>query len=235
MVIEAASTRLNIDLLYTLKKNGFSSSQIRLSYIYNNGVITFKTYDSLEQLVAAYMDKYRYIIAARKNPFTTDRKQASFGKIAQYGEMLSRENDAIKTSDIEGLCSIGPFCGIESMRLTTPAMGYDLIYNCRDVSDSYSIIPGRSFDIRKDDDRIINMDKFKERIIKFIKDYQRIQQEVYKSWNANLYVDLCYVQLGYVEESMKLYKVFFPLVKEKIDAGLRLSVLDTRYLKRIDL
>lgn len=235
MVIEAASTRLNIDLLYSLKKNGFTPSQIRLSYIYNNGIITFKTYDSLEQLVTAYTDKYKYIIAARKNPFTTNKKQASFGKIAQYGEILSRENEAIKTSGIEGLCSIGPFCGIESMRLTASVMGYDLIYNCRDVSDLYSIIPGRTFDIRKDNDRIINMDKYKKRIVKFITDYQKIQHHLYKAWNANLYVDLCYVQLGYVEESMKIYKIYFPLVKEKIDTGLRLSVLDTRYLKRIDL
>lgn len=234
MVIEAASTRLNIDLLYTLQKNGYSSSQIRLSYIYNNGVIIFKTFDSLEQLVTFYTSKYKQIVAARKNPFTTNKALASYGKIAEYGEMLSQESEAIKTN-IDGLCSVGPFCGIESMRLTNSTMGYDLIYNCRDVSSAFSILPGRSFDIRKDDSRTENMQKYSERISRFITDYQTIQQELYKSWNANLYVDLCYVKIGYVEESIKLYKVYFPLVKEKIDAGLRLNVLEPRYLKRIDL
>jgi hypothetical protein len=235
MVIEAASTRLNIDLLYTLKKNGFSSSQIRLSYSYDNGVICFKTFDSLEQLETVYKNKYSRIIAARKDPFTTDKSKASYGKIAEFGQMLSQESEAIKTSEIEGLCSIGPFCVVESLRLTNSVMGYDLIYNCRDVSDTFSIIPGRGFDIRRDGDRTVYMNKFKDRISRFIIDYQTVQKELYKSWNANLYVDLCYVTIGYVEESIKFYKIYFPLVKERIDAGLRLSVLQPRFLKRIDL
>lgn len=234
MVIEAASTRLNIDLLYTLQKNGYSSSQIRLSFIYTNGVIIFKTFDSLEQLVTFYTGKYKQIVAARKNPFTTNKALASYGKIAEYGEMLSSESEAIETN-VDGLCNVGSFCGIESMRLTNSVLGYDLIYNCRDISSAFSIIPGRSFDIRKDESRTENMTKYSDRISRFIMDYQKIQQELYKSWNANLYVDLCYVKIGYVEECIKLYKIYFPLVKERIDTGLRLSVLDPRYLKRIDL
>jgi len=235
MLIECASTRLNIDLLYSLKKNGYTPSQIRLSFIYDNGIITFRTFDSLEQLELFYNNKYKYIIAARKNPFTTDKSKASYGKIAVNGEILSQELAPVKTSAVEGLCSVGPFVGIESFRLTNSVLGFELIYNCRDISDVFSIIPGRSFDLRRDNTRTLDMERYKKRISKFITDYQKIQTQLYKSWNASLYVDLCYVKVGYVAESIKLYKLYFPLVKERINSGLRLSVLNPRYLKRIDL
>jgi hypothetical protein len=235
MLIECASTRLNIDLLYSLKKNGYEPSQIRLSYIYDDGIIMFKTFNSLNLLESFYNTKYKYLIAARKNPFTTDKSKASYGKIAKNGEILSKELEPLKINKIEGLCKIGPFVGIESVKLTNSILGFELIYNCRDISDIFSIIPGRSFNLRKDNSRILDMNKYKNRIGKFIKDYQTIQKELYKSWNSNLYVDLCYVKVGYVEQSIKLYKIYFALVKERINSGLRLTVLNLRYLRRIDL
>lgn len=233
MLIECASTRLNIDLLYSLKKNGYVSSQIRQSYIYNNGLIKFKTFDNLEQLESFYLSEYKYIITARKDPFTIDKSKASYGKIAEKGQILTQELATINTNKIKGLCEVGPFVGIESFKLINSTLGFELIFNCKDISDVFSIIPGRSSRSLKEYE-ISNMEKYKKLISAFINDYQIIQKELYKSWNANLYTDLCYVNIGYAEDSLKLYKLFFALVKAKINSGLHLDVLQPRFLRKIN-
>jgi hypothetical protein len=107
-------------------------------------------------------------------------------------------------------------------------------FNCLDVSDTLKIIEGRQRDLRRNSKRDIDVSRHKAVIIKLVSTYNEILLRLFRAYNANLYVDLCYVNIGYVQQSILLYSIFFALVKERIDSGLRLSVLDRRYLKKID-
>jgi hypothetical protein len=232
MLIEGASTRLAIDLLESLRKHKFDATDIRVSYISKGGNTSFRTFNNIEELKDFYQKKYGLIVSSRRNPFTTDKKKAQLTPLVKNGLIIGVESTPVNNSNIVGICELGLFLSVERFRLVSTTFNYDVEFNCQDVSDVFKIIEGKSQDIRRNTSRKTGLLRQESAITKFIKDYQKILNRLFKAYNANLYVDLCYVSIGYVEESILLYSIFFALVKERIDSGLRLSVLEPRYLKK---
>jgi len=100
MLIEAAGTRLAIDLLESLRKYKFEISEIRVSYISKTGDITFVTFENLDSLKETYNSLYGKIVASRRNPFTVDISKAQLTPIVKDGLILSQESDPINTTQI---------------------------------------------------------------------------------------------------------------------------------------
>jgi hypothetical protein len=234
MLIESASTRLAIDLIESLRKHKFIATDIRVSYIDKQGNLSFRTFSNLEEIKSLYESQYGKIVAARRNPFTTDIRKAQISPTVINGEIIGSQSEAINTSVIDGLCELGRFVSVERFRIVSEAFNYSMEFNCLDVSDILKIVEGRQRDIRRNSKRDSDVIRHKNAIIGFVDTYKKILTRLFRAYNANLYVDLCYVTIGYVEQSVLLYSIFFALVKERIDSGLRLSVLDRRYLKKID-
>jgi hypothetical protein len=233
MIIEAAGTRLAIDLFESLRKYKFIISDIRVSYISKTGSVEFKTFNTFDDLISEYNTKYNKIVQSRRNPFTKNPKNAQLTPVVKNGIILSGIEEPINSSSIKGLCELGNFISVERFRVSSDTFNYSMVFNCIDVSDTFKIIEGQTRDLRRNIIRTVNTTRHKDAIINFIKTYQTILNRLYSAYNANLYVDLCYVSIGYVEESIKLYSIFFSIVKERLDTGLRLSVLDKVYLKKI--
>jgi len=232
MIIEGATTRLAIDLLESLRKHKFDASEIRVSYISRNGNIKFKTFSDLDSLKSFYQEHYGRVVAARRSPFTTDKRKAQLVPIIKNGLIIGNQPIAVNSGGANGLCELGLFMSVERFRLKSTTFNYDVEFYCQDVSAIFKIIEGKQQDLRRNANRKDGMLRQKNAVNKFIKEYQIILTKVFKTYNANLYVDLCYVEVGYVEETIGLYSLFFALVKERLDAGLRLSVLEPRYLKK---
>lgn len=233
MIIEAAGTRLAIDLLESLRKYNFVISDIRVSYISKDGIIEFKTFRTYEDLIREYNSKYSRVVNSRRNPFTRNIKNAIITPQIKNGILLYGEKEEpINSSSIQGLCELGRFISIERFKLESNTFRYDVLFNCINVSDDFKIIEGQTTDIRRNSSRRIKVQRHKTSVSSFIEKYQRILNRLYESYTSNLYVDLCYASIGYVEESIKLYSLFFLLVKERLGTGLRLNVLDKVYLKR---
>jgi hypothetical protein len=233
MIIEAAGTRLAIDLFESLRKYNFIISDIRVSYISKSGTLEFKTFPTFEDLKQSYINKYNKIVSSRRNPFTRNIKNAQLVPIVKNGILLYAEQEPINSSSIEGLCELGKFVSVERFKIQSTTFNYDILFNCIDVSDDFKIIEGQTIDIRRNKSRKVDTNRHKDSVISFITKYKLILNRLFDSYNANLYVDLCYVNIGYVEQSIKLYNIFFLLVKERLDIGLRLNVLDKVYLKKI--
>jgi len=232
MIVESATIRLAIDLLYSLKKNGFEVTDIKISFVDVN--TKFKTFKDLNSLLT-YYEKYKYVNANLKNPFTLDKSLASFGKIANYGNLISPEVKPKNISLNKDMCQVGSFCNIESFKCINNVLNYDLLYNCIDISSNFKIYKGKSFNNQKNIDRYNDMIKYEKRISKFIIVYQQLLNKTHVNWLNNLYVDLCYVDVGYVEHSIDLFKLIIPIVKRKISTGIDLNVLQPRYLKKISI
>jgi hypothetical protein len=234
MLIESASTRLAIDLIESLRKYKLNVTDIRVSYIDKQGNLFFRTFSNLDELKSLYEKQYGKIIAARRNPFTTDIRKAQIAPIVVNGNIIGNEPEPINSSTVDGLCELGNFVSVERFRIVSETFNYNMEFNCLDVSDTLKIIEGRQRDLRRNSKRDIDVSRHKAVIIKLVSTYNEILLRLFRAYNANLYVDLCYVNIGYVQQSILLYSIFFALVKERIDSGLRLSVLDRRYLKKID-
>ena len=232
MLIEGATTRLTIDLLESLRKHKFDATDIRVSYISRNGNVKFQTFSDLDTLKSFYQERYGRVVASRRSPFTTDKRKAQLIPIIKNGLIIGNQPIAVNSGGASGLCELGLFLSVERFKLKSTTFNYDVEFNCLDVSDAFKIIEGKKQDIRRNNNRNTGMLRQKNAVTNFIKDYQTILARLYKTYNANLYVDLCYVKVGYVEESIGLYSLFFALVKAPINAGLRLSVLEPRYLKK---
>jgi len=233
MLIEAASTRLAIDLLESLKKFKLNATNIKVSYITRSGNTSFKTFDNLDSLKSYYTANYNVIVSVLKDPFTTDPNKAQLTPSVKNGIILVAQTVPLNNSLIPGACSIGKFLSVESFELNSTTFNYGLFFKCIDVSENYKIIQGVETDIRRNDSRQIDLTNHTASLNSLILDYQKILVQLYKTYTDNLYVDLCYVDVGYVKESIAMYNIFFALVKERLDAGLRLSVLTRRYLKKV--
>jgi hypothetical protein len=232
MLTEGATTRLAIDLLESLRKHKLDATDIRVSYISRNGKITFRTFGDVASLKSFYQEQYGRVAASRRSPFTTDKRKAQLVPIIKNGLIIGNQPIAVNSGGAEGLCELGLFMSVERFRLVSTTFNYDVEFNCHDVSDVFKIIEGRKVDLRRNTNRQTGLIRQKNAVTRFINDYQKILQRLFSSYNANLYVDLCYVKVGYVKESVRLYSLFFALVKAPIDAGLRLSVLEPRFLKK---
>jgi hypothetical protein len=233
MLIEAATTRLAIDLIESLRKYKLTASNIKVSYIKKSGGTHFETFANLDELVTYYTTTFGRLIAARKDPFTTDRNKAQLTPLVKNGFIIGNMAQPVNDSKIDGFCSLGDFLSVESFILESSAFNYDTSYKCTDVSAKFNVTNGRKVDLRRNNTRIDNTDRHQAVIENLIKEYQLILKRLYNAYNASLYVDLCYVEIGYVQESILLYSSYFAMVKERIDTGLRLSVLEPRYLKKI--
>ncbi len=234
MLIEAASARLAIDLLESLRKFKLTATEIRVSFINKAGNTKFLTFSDIDSLKKFYTDNYLKLVNGRRDPFTKDKKKAQLTPTVKDGIIISAQSVPVNNSKIPGFCELGRFISIESFRLTSSSFNYDAGFIVKDVTGAYSIIDKISSNIRKNTTRTIDVGRHKESVKSFINDYQTILKKLYRAYNANLYVDLCYVEIGYVEESILLYNLFFALVKERLDSGLRISVLETRFLKKIE-
>jgi len=234
MLIEAASSRLAIDLLESLRKFKLTATEIRVSFISKRGTTMFKTFNDLESLVQFYNDNYSRLVNSKRDPFTKDRKKAQTVPLLKNGLIIGKQPAPVNDAKVPGLCELGKFISIESFKLQSSTFNYGVGFLCKDVSDLFTVIENRELNLRKNTTRTVDVNRHKETLKSFIKDYQTILKRLYRAYNANLYVDLCYVEMGYVAESISLYNIFFALVKERLGSGLRLSVLEPRLLKKID-
>ncbi len=234
MIIEAASSRLAIDLLESLRKFKLTATEIRVSFSRKGGITTFKTFENIDEFKSYYNENFGRFVNSRSDPFTRDRRKAQLTPTVINGLIVGKQSIPVNDSRIEGYCKLGKFIAIESFKLQSSAFNYGAGFTCKDISSSINIIENRQLNIRKNEKRIIDLNRHRSSVESFIKDYQKILNRLFRAYNANLYVDLCYVEIGYVEESILLYNIFFALVKERIDTGLRLNVLDSRFLKKID-
>ena len=169
-----------------------------------------------------------------KNPFTSDYNKAQTSPSVVNGIILVSQDVPMNNSAIPGACSMGSFLSIESFSLDSSSFNYDLFFNCYNISDNFNIIDGVKNDLRRNDNRQLDLNRHKQSITGLILDYQTILKQLYNRYTDSLYVDLCYIAIGYVKESIALYSIFFALVKERLDSGLRLSVLMRMYLKKIE-
>lgn len=232
MLIEGSTTRLAIDLLESLRKRKLTAVDIRVSYINKRGLTVFKTFKDLDSLKEFYIKKYNKTVTAKRSPFTKDKRKAQLVPIIKDGLIIGNEPIALNTGSASGLCELGDFVSLERFKLISDTFNFHLEYNCTDVSDNYSIKSGLKRDNNRNKNRQAGMLRQKAPISNLFNDYKKILENLYKSYIANLYVDLCYVEVGYVEESVRLYSLFFALIKAPINAGLRLSVLEPQYLKK---
>lgn len=235
MLIEAASTRLAIDLLESLRKFKLNATQIRVSFIDKKGSTTFVTFDGINELKTFYTDRFNKLINGRRDPFTKDRKKAQLTPTVVNGLIVSGTSTPVNDSRIPGFCELGRFVSIESFKLDSTTFNYGAGFICKDISGDTTVRETREVDLRKNSTRSVDVARHQTTTESFIKDYQTILKRLFRAYNANLYVDLCYVQIGYVLESILLYNIFFALVKDRLDTGLRLSVLEPRLLKKIPL
>ena len=233
MLIEAASTRLALDLFESLRKHKFTATEIRVSFMTKSGSTRFSTFANYEALKDFYLLNYNKLASSRRNPFTTEKRLAQLTPVANKGILIDEVGKPINSSNIDGLCELGSIMSVERFKVTSSSFNYDIEFNCINVSDTFKILEGRSLDLRRNNNRQTGLNRHKNSLTTYITDYQKILSRVNKAFNANLYVDLCYVAIGYVEQSLLLYGTFFALVKERIDSGLRISVLEPRYLKKI--
>lgn len=231
MLIESATTRLAIDLLESLRKNKLIATDIRVSYISKGGQLTFRTFSNINSLKSFYQKEYGRIVASKRSPFTTDKRKALLIPIIKNGIIIGKETTPVNAGG-GGLCELGRFMSVERFKLSSEAFHYDVVYNCLDVSDNYKITTGNSKDLRRNIARSEGVERQRNPIIESIEFYQLLLNKLFHSYNANLYVDLCYVEVGYVKESVGLYSLFFALIKGPIDSGLRKSVLRPRYLMK---
>jgi len=234
MLIEAASARLAIDLLESLRKFKLTATEIRVSFINKGGTTMFMTFHTLDELKKFYNDKFAKIVNARRDPFTKDRKKAQLTPTVVNGLIVGKQAAPVNDSKIPGFCELGRFISIESFRLQSSSFNYDAGFICKDVSSDFTIVENRQLNLRKNTSRNTDVKRHKSSVESYIKDYQTILKRLFRAYNANLYVDLCYVEIGYVVVSILLYNIFFALVKERLDSGLRISVLEPRYLKKIE-
>ena len=168
MLIEAAGTRLAIDLLESLRKYKFEISEIRVSYISKTGDITFVTFENLDSLKETYNSLYGKIVASRRNPFTVDISKAQLTPIVKDGLILSQESDPINTTTVEGLCELGRFFSVENFKLKSTAFNFDIEYRCFDVSDVVKIVEGRTRDLRRNTAREAAVSRQKTSVLSFI-------------------------------------------------------------------
>lgn len=234
MLIEAASTRLAIDLLESLRKFKFTATEIRVSFINKKGNTTFTTFSDIDSLKKFYYDNYNKLVNARRDPFTSDRKKAQLNPLVINGLIVGKQNVPVNDSQIAGFCELGRFVSIESFKIESTAFNYAISFLCKDVSSALSIIENKQFNLRKQSAREADTARHLSTVKSYINDYQTILKRLFRAYNANLYVDLCYVEIGYVAESILLYNLFFALVKGKPDSGLRLSVLEPRFIKKVE-
>lgn len=234
MLIEAASVRLVIDLLESLRKFKFIATEIRVSFLNKNGNTTFTTFPNLDSVKKFYFDNYNKLVNARSDPFTSDRRMAQLTPTVVNGFIIGMQNVPINDSKIPGFCELGRFVSVESFRLQSTSFNYDVQFLCKDVSSLFSIIENKQFNLRKQSTRETNVVRHLNAVKSYIKDYQKILKRLFRAYNANLYVNLYYVEIGYVAESILLYNLFFALVKSRLDSGLRLSVLKPRFIKKIE-
>tara|TARA_Y100000389_G_scaffold204969_1_gene261396 strand:+ start:3694 stop:4401 length:708 start_codon:yes stop_codon:yes gene_type:complete len=234
MLIESSSTRLSIDLLESLRMHKLYATDIRVSYINKTGGLSFTTFSSLDEIKKLYKRNFERTVMSRRNPFTIDKRKAQQSPIIENGLIIGIQQQPVNSNKVKGLCELGRFVSIERFKLKSSSFNYDIEYTCTDVSDIFKITEGRKRDIRRNSNRDEDVKRHKNAIKGFINTYQKILRRLNDAYNANLYVDLCYVNMGYVEDSILLYSIFFALVKERIDSGLRLSVLEPRYLKKTE-
>ena len=233
MLIESASTRLAIDFLESLRKQMLEITNIRISYIGQSGLTTFTSFATYDAFVTFYTQRYGRINSTRRDPFTDERQLKQDTPISSYGTPIGFEDEPKNVPEGSDLCSVGDFVSLESVLLKSTAFDYEVEYRVRNISDAYQIVKGNSFNLRKQTRRKSATDRHETKIKNFIAEYQIILKRLLGVWEANLYVNLCYVNIGYVEESAKLYKMFFALVKPRLGTGLRSSVLNPRYFRKI--
>lgn len=234
MIIEAASSRLGIDLLESLRKFKLTATEIRVSFSRKGGTTMFKTFADMSEFKNYYRDNFDRFVNARSDPFTRDRRRAQLTPTVVNGMIVGKQSVPVNDSRIPGYCELGKFVSIESFKLESSTFNYGAGFICKNISSDFTIVENRQLNIRKNSSRELDLSRHKSTVESYIRDYQTILKRLFRAYNANMYTDLCFVEIGYVAESILLYNIFFALVKERIDSGLRLNVTESRFLKKID-
>ena len=232
MLIEAASTRIGIDLLQSLGKYKMVATNIKVSYMTINGTAVSAVFATVNDLVQYYTTTYGTLISARKDPFTLNRNLAQLTPIANNGILIANPSLPVNDSAIPGLCALGDLVTVESFNLESTAFNYDMVFICYNVSGQFKILQGKSHDLRKEPTRTADIARHQDTVTTLITNYQTIIKQLQIAFNILQYVNLCYVEIGYVRDSLFLYNLYFAIVKRVLNTGLDLSVLQTRYLKK---
>jgi hypothetical protein len=140
MLIEAASARLAIDLLESLRKFKLTATEIRVSFINKAGNTKFQTFSDIESLKQFYTDNYLRLVNGRRDPFTKDRRKAQLTPLVNNGIIVGVQSVPVNDSRIPGFCELGRFISVESFRLQSTTFNYDAGFIVKDVTGNYTIV-----------------------------------------------------------------------------------------------
>ncbi len=234
MVIESTSLRTIIDLLESLRKNSFTASKIRVSYTLEGGKKQYVTFDSLDAIKDKYLKDYYKKALSKKNPFTDDPRLALQQPTSlTIGQLLYNTYDpfALYFESSTFFCKIGGLFTLESFEIKSDVKGYDMSFMVKDVTRNYMLIENKRFDLRRQDLIKEVVDRFRSSVQNFISIYNKIYARLSFLFTKGLYVELCYVTIGYVEFTFELYKLFFTINRSPIDTGIDINCLRKMYLR----
>jgi len=238
MVIESTSTKTIIDLLESLRKNSFTSTEIRLSYTIKGAKTRYITFNTLEDLKTYYIDNYYRTVQSKKSPYTADPRLAIQEPVSTtVGQLIYSVSDPLEYffDSIPFFCSTGALVTLESVNINSYMKNYNMSFSLKDVTKTFKIIETSKFDLRRQTAIADVIARFK----KSVQDYVAIYTKIYNRLNAlfiqGQYVDLCYHTIGYVEFTFELYKLFFVINKRPMTAGIDIDVLKKMYLRATNL
>jgi uncharacterized protein (TIGR02145 family) len=234
MVIESTSTRTIIDLLESLRKNSFTSTQIRISYTQKDGTKRYVTFSTLDELKTHYAQNYQKTANSKRSPFTSDPRLAIQEPVSTtIGNFLynTYEPYQLYFESSSFFCSTGSLVTIESVNISSYMKGYEMNFTLKDIVNNLKIITSSKFDLRRQSAIAEVVERFKKSVQDFVSVYNKIYGRLNLLYIQGQYVDLCYAIIGYVQFTFELYKLFFVINKRPINAGINIDVLKKMYIR----
>jgi len=234
VVIESTCVKTIIDLLESLRKNSFTATEIRVSYTKKGSTKQYITFATLDDLKADYTSKYSKKIQTKRSPYTDDPMLALQEPVSTtVGEQLFNTYNPYEVyfEASTFFCSTGSLVTLESFKLNSYIKEYQMSFTVKDVTNTIKIIDGSKFDLRRQDQIKVVLDRFKSAVQDFTALYNKIYGRLNKLFIQGQYVDLCYASIGYVEFTFELYKLFFAINKTPLNAGITDKPLKRMYLR----
>ena len=234
MVIESTSVKTIIDLLESLRKNSFTATEIRVSYTQKGAKKQYVTYASLDALKLEYTTKYLKKVQSKRSPYTDDPRLALQEPVTTtVGQFLYNTYDpyVVYFESSEFFCNVGNLVTLESFNITSYIKEYQMSFTVKDITSALKIINSSRFDLRRQDQIAVVVERFKGTVAGFIDIYNKIFGRLNRLFIQGQYVNLCYAAIGYVEFTFELYKLFFVINKTPLTAGISTTPLRKMYLR----
>jgi hypothetical protein len=237
MVIESTSIKTVIDLLESLRKNSLIASNIRLSYTVYGGTKRYATFNSLDEIKNIYTTSFSNIVRSRKSPFTLNAALAENNNyITTVGNLILSNNiSEAQYNYLSGVfCSTGSLVTLESFNVQSYLQEYGFSFIVKDVTTDVKISSDSKFDLRRQDEIKVVLERFKSSLTDYLKIYNKIYTKLKYLFVECGNVNICYAEIGYFEFTFDLYKFFFLINKKSLSSGISEDVFDKVYLRLQD-